>query len=262
VMRCTRCHKEQPDDQFEPTRRGNRSKRCKTCLEHVRQPTTCKRCLKTFSLEEFRIGAQGKRITYCPRCADIRLHSQRHLLARMRKGNQLLSAGGEKQCLRCRALKQLDDFRTETGVIKNRCTPCRAYMRKHREGVRRSWSAEKQAFESSKSRESRKALRASVLAAYGGYCKCCGESTQEFLAIDHIEGDGARHRRSLRAKERPYGVKASGFYIWLRDTGYPEGFQCLCHNCNVAKGIYGVCPHRLNPLLMVATSGLGPMILR
>ena len=259
-MECTRCHREQSEDGFELTRRGHLSKRCRSCMEYVRQPTTCKRCLKAFPLEDFRFGAHGKRITYCPRCADIRLNSQRVLLKRMRDNNQALAAAGDKQCLRCRSLKRLDEFRTETGVIKNRCATCRAYMRQHREGVRRTWSIEKQAYEASKRMESRKVLRASVLAAYGGHCKCCGEAIQEFLAIDHIHGDGASHRRSLRAKERPYGVKASGFYIWLRDNGYPEGFQCLCHNCNVAKGLYGVCPHRLNPLLLIENRGLEPAV--
>ncbi len=25
------------------------------------------------------------------------------------------------------------------------------------------------------------------------------------------------------------------FYKWLRDAGYPDGFQVLCMNCNHAK---------------------------
>jgi hypothetical protein len=24
---------------------------------------------------------------------------------------------------------------------------------------------------------------------------------------------------------------------------FPDGFQVLCHNCNLAKGYYGECPH-------------------
>src|SRR6266567_4357200 len=34
-------------------------------------------------------------------------------------------------------------------------------------------------------------LRREVLAAYGGKCVCCGESHPEFLAIDHVNNDGA-----------------------------------------------------------------------
>lgn len=31
---------------------------------------------------------------------------------------------------------------------------------------------------------------------------------------------------------------------WLKTNGYPDGFQTLCHNCNMAKGFYGICPHK------------------
>ena len=30
---------------------------------------------------------------------------------------------------------------------------------------------------------------------------------------------------------------------WIKKNNFPKGFQILCHNCNVAKGIYGECPH-------------------
>ena len=26
-------------------------------------------------------------------------------------------------------------------------------------------------------------------------------------------------------------------------NNFPKGFQILCHNCNIAKGHYGKCPH-------------------
>jgi hypothetical protein len=82
-----------------------------------------------------------------------------------------------------------------------------------------------------------RALRQSALMAYGACCACCGEMTVEFLEIDHINGDGARHRREARL-----GNSAS-FYRWLRDHGYPAGFRVLCSNCNMARGRYGYCPH-------------------
>jgi predicted restriction endonuclease len=80
-----------------------------------------------------------------------------------------------------------------------------------------------------------KALRLEVLAHYGGKCACCGESVPEFLAIDHINGGGCQHR-----KEIPGGNVCA----WLKKNNYPEGFQVLCHNCNMAKGFYGHCPHQ------------------
>jgi hypothetical protein len=80
-------------------------------------------------------------------------------------------------------------------------------------------------------------LRQTVLSHYGNRCTCCGETTYEFLAIDHINNNGAKHRKEI-------GLGGSRIYRWLKDNNYPDGFQVLCHNCNQAKGHYGECPHQ------------------
>lgn len=82
-------------------------------------------------------------------------------------------------------------------------------------------------------------LRTDVLNAYGHQCRCCGIENKEFLAIDHINGGGNAHRRSLHLK-----ASAQTMYTWLRKNNYPKGFQVLCHNCNSAKSYYGGCPHK------------------
>jgi 5-methylcytosine-specific restriction endonuclease McrA len=79
--------------------------------------------------------------------------------------------------------------------------------------------------------------REQVLAAYGGACTCCGETQYEFLAIDHVNDDGAAHRREEN-------VNGSKIVLWLIQNHFPSGFQILCHNCNMAKGFYGTCPHK------------------
>jgi len=70
-------------------------------------------------------------------------------------------------------------------------------------------------------------------------CECCGESHIEFLTLDHVNGDGNKHRREIK--------RASGqpFYRWLKQNGFPNDppLRVLCHNCNTAKGVYGKCPH-------------------
>lgn len=71
-----------------------------------------------------------------------------------------------------------------------------------------------------------------VLEAYGGACACCGETAYEFLALDHVDGDGARH------KEQVYSI-----YKDVIRRGFPNTFRLLCHNCNSAMGFYGYCPH-------------------
>lgn len=78
-------------------------------------------------------------------------------------------------------------------------------------------------------------MRWQVLTHYGGNppkCKCCGESTYEFLCVDHIEGHVGKHI-----------PRGTGTLLQCIRENFPEGFQVLCHNCNMAKGFYGICPH-------------------
>jgi hypothetical protein len=80
-------------------------------------------------------------------------------------------------------------------------------------------------------------FRNEVFLAYGGYrCACCGEEEKAFLTIDHINGGGSKHRKE---------IGQSNFYRWLRDNGYPPGFQVLCMNCQWGKKNCGICPHKL-----------------
>lgn len=69
-------------------------------------------------------------------------------------------------------------------------------------------------------------------------CACCGESYIEFLTLDHIEGNGAQHRKEL-------GIPGGGhvFYGYIEKENYPPGYRVLCYNCNCALGFMGYCPH-------------------
>lgn len=93
-------------------------------------------------------------------------------------------------------------------------------------------------FNNALGKKNRHNRRLRALMAYGGCCACCGEAEYEFLAIDHVYNDGAQHRREMKQQ----GVR---LYAWLEAHGYPQDrFQILCHNCNMAKGLYGECPHQ------------------
>jgi hypothetical protein len=80
-----------------------------------------------------------------------------------------------------------------------------------------------------------------VINHYGGSCACCGESNMEFLAVDHINGGGNKHRTELGRSV------ARHFYRWLKKHGFPDGYRVLCHNCNQSIGLYGYCPHKGKP---------------
>ncbi len=76
-------------------------------------------------------------------------------------------------------------------------------------------------------------LRLEVFARYSedNNCVCCGFDDPRSLSIDHINDNGADHRRSI-------GLAGRGgydFYRWLKQNGYPDGFQVLCSNCQFKK---------------------------
>lgn len=80
-------------------------------------------------------------------------------------------------------------------------------------------------------------VKKEVINHYGGKCNCCHESELIFLTIDHIDGQGAKHRRDLG--------QGKVIYTWLKKNNYPKNnYQVLCFNCNFAKHVLGECPHK------------------
>lgn len=63
-------------------------------------------------------------------------------------------------------------------------------------------------------------------------CVICGFNDIRALALDHINNDGAKQRRSLKTGKK---ISGRGIYALLKKQGYPEGFQILCANCNMIK---------------------------
>ena len=59
-------------------------------------------------------------------------------------------------------------------------------------------------------RDYRERLKAQVLAVYGASCACCG--TTERLTIDHVNGDGGKHRAALFGHR---GGSSVMFWLWL-----------------------------------------------
>ena len=145
----------------------------------------------------------------------------------------------ERTCSKCGEVKPLDQFKVDRATASGHKQPCkrcsnRLSKRWAKTTERGRLSLKKYRRRRAKSCNMR--YRSDVLEAYGNCCACCGESTPEFLTVDHVNNDGAQHRKSV-----PGGTR---FYHWLVKAGFPKGeFQLLCWNCNCAKGKYGECPH-------------------
>ncbi|RDJ35314.1 MAG: hypothetical protein DWQ19_10900 [Crenarchaeota archaeon] len=81
-----------------------------------------------------------------------------------------------------------------------------------------------------------KNIKKEVLSHYGTTCSC-GESDDVVLTLDHINDNGAEHRKKL-------GRRGFNFYLWLRKNNFPNDppLQVLCANCQYDK-------HNLKPRL-------------
>ena len=94
------------------------------------------------------------------------------------------------------------------------------------------------------SKEARRKLFLECLDAYGGRkCACCGVDEILFLSLDHINNDGAAHRKSMGQTKRKAGEYV---WFWLKKHKFPPGMQVLCMNCNTGKQRNGgICPHKV-----------------
>jgi len=246
---CNRCSKIPPEA-------GKLS--CRPCLDlakawHAAQLyETCRRCGATkqkartkyctsCNTLQGRLWAQkhGKRIRHyvvCHQCRQPMSKRRSVFCSGKCQREQLRARVKNTGCMHCHEKHPAEMFAT-TGY----CNPC------NNERKRQAWTRTSKAQRKAKQMRdakhpevyarSRKKFRLAVLKHYGGHCACCGEGEFEFLAIDHINGGGAAHRRTFKGPiER-----------WLTKNNFPAGFRVLCHNCNFALGRYGYCPHDKSP---------------
>ncbi len=220
------------------------------------QTKRCSRCGETKPVGEFSLNRRRKdgRSWWCKQCCQADYLSRKPAGHQVRpypkQRNRLSPDAAEKRCARCGEVKPIDGFPRNSRAADGRMTRCRACMgidRKERSfsrgslETRRKW--ERAYYERNRERELQRAkrlyeaLRAEVLEAYGNRCACCGESIAEFLSVDHVNGRAGKNRKELNLTGR-------AFYLWLKRAGFPQGeFRLLCHNCNIARGHYGYCPH-------------------
>jgi hypothetical protein len=161
-----------------------------------------------------------------------------------------------KRCTKCAILKDINRFSANKRKPDGRDPHCRECIRARMRNKKARHADERQCRDCGASlaetvtfkrcrrcldrndttQRSRK-LRADVIHGYGGdspACACCREQTPAFLTLDHINNGGRAHRRNKGNQ---------GVYHELRRADYPAGFQILCFNCNIARGLYGSCPH-------------------
>lgn len=111
----------------------------------------------------------------------------------------------------------------------------RVWHNEHKEEMkkikREYWRKNKEQL-TQKRKEKRVELKTKIIKAYSKEMKCanCGLADLKNLTIDHLNGNGERHRRNS-------GLSGGySFYYWLQKKNFPPGYQVLCFGCNMEKG--------------------------
>lgn len=74
---------------------------------------------------------------------------------------------------------------------------------------------------------------------YGWRCGCCGETTPQFLSVDHVNNDGYLDKNKSGKK-----ITGAPLYAKIVREGFGDRYQILCMNCNHGKRMNGgICPH-------------------
>ena len=136
-----------------------------------------------------------------------------------------------KWCRRCACAKPLSDFYINRSRKKQTTSMCKSCNKEH---VRKQWKLYPQRFLKN-SRNTARRLKVDILRRYSNgvpSCVCCGETDLGILCLDHLNGDGREHRRSIEGKS---------LYAWIRRHDYPAMFQVLCSNCNTSKALGPSC---------------------
>lgn len=212
----------------------------------------CKRCGR--DVKSFPLNAHGKPSTMCVRCYK----NTKKRNAKKVKATKALKASlpvGMKMCMGCQNPKELEEFKPNpgrrralaNGQLSSQCFGCRERRAKERREGRRDMTPEQYEVHRIGRRDYSRKFRIKLLDAYGPYCRCCGETTVEFLEMHHVNEDGAEHRRQI-------GRGPEALYRWAQRHGFPDTLAVTCANCHAAETYYGGCPHKKLSVLQLAVT--------
>lgn len=228
-------------------------KMCEGCLKKFAEKTKRHRQKRTADSLCLSCGIRVDNVKFCDKCKkSVALSSRNSHIKRYRsrkQSDQCVECGDTAEtdktmCLVC--LQRRSDnqqIKRNTFIADDLCSQC---GNRPPEGngkrcqvcidKRNDWYQDSTTQVKDKVR--RDGNRKAVLEHYGQECVCCREIELCFLAIDHIDGKGSTHRKEINKH-------GSGFFKWLVDNDFPEGFRVLCHNCNMGAYLNGgICPHK------------------
>lgn len=147
----------------------------------------------------------------------------------------------KKKCIKCGKIKSVSKFFMDnqkkdelTSACKKCVTQntkkyynenkehCLAYSKKHHEKTKH--------LKRERVRIARRRLFKEIFLLLGDKCSCCGFTNKWALQIDHISGDGYKHRKK---------VSGIAYYsdILKSIKNNEKKYRLLCANCNFIEGI-------------------------
>ncbi len=180
----------------------------------------------------------------CYKTGTKTCHETRRAMGLCKCGRPAVS--GFVSCEKCRGYAKDSSIRRRRRAAKDlTCTDC------HNQPDGSSKLCAQCKSKNSKQLKIRKReLKMRIVAAYGGACECCNETNIAFLSIDHINRDGAAHRKQLGFSTAYY------LYRFLVLNGFPrDNYRLFCFNCN--NGSFwneGICPHQNERRALVETA--------
>lgn len=199
---------------------------------------TCTKCGVAKELSEFTLVSKSKdgHDNICQPCRR-KIYNEMVLDMTNKQIIKREKLGMHKICKMCKLDKPLSEYpidRSHSDGHKTVCEPCNIIRN---QGYYQNSSQSKAKYRANHRletnlyhREQCVKTKTLVMTHYSdGECSCvlCGESRLPCLTIDHINGGGTKHRRSLNI---PNGGGLH-FYKWLLTNNYPEGYRTLCWNC-------------------------------
>ena len=131
----------------------------------------------------------------------------------------------DKVCTKCKKSKPIDLFHRNISSkdgYEGWCKDCKTlYKKENQETINEN------------KRKIDHLIKEEVFTYYSGNnkpkCQLCPYDDIRALTLDHINNNGAIHRRENKS------MSGIVLYRQLKKDGYPKGYQVLCYNCNIIK---------------------------
>lgn len=191
---------------------------------------TCSFCKQEKLLSDFSKMGGKRNHLYDSMCRKCRVQYKKQRFEKMTDEQKRQKMDADNSRRKTESYRQRE--REQNKGLYQRITEEQKQLR--RENVKR-YSQTERAKE--RRRIVRRNLRLEFIQVYGGKCECCGETTTEFLTIEHVNGGGRQQRKTMNTERLLRKLKKDGW-------GKKPEYALLCFNCNQAKGAYGYCPHQ------------------